>query len=79
MARLFRKGNISVYIYREAGGRHHRPHAHVKQGATTIATVYLETLDVVLGSAEVPDSVRDELSARQDEALDMWADLNDDQ
>ena len=66
-----------MYIYREVGGRHHRPHAHVKLGATTIATVYLETLEVVIGSAALPDSVRDELRAQQDQALDMWMDLND--
>lgn len=76
MARAFRHGNFSVYVYAEQGGPHHLPHAHVKQGAMTIATVILPTLAVLHGTSLPPD-LQARLRAELESLLELWTKLNE--
>lgn len=45
-----RRERISLHIYRERGGRHHRPHVHLRRRDGAPTTVLgLPLLDVIVG------------------------------
>lgn len=78
MARAFRIGNYSVYIWVERGAPHHRPHAHVYLGKARIASVYLETLTVYDSRERLPSHLLGRIEEEQEAMLVLWAKLNPD-
>lgn len=47
MVRVLQWGQYRVYVYKERGGRHHRPHCHVywTDGDATVALDDLKVID----------------------------------
>jgi hypothetical protein len=77
MTMAFRFRKYVVRLYREVGGPHHRPHAHIEHGKSRIASVYLETLDVYDVIERLPRNLMDELRSRQEALIALWIELNE--
>lgn len=71
-----RRDRVSLHVYRERGGRHHRPHAHVRrQDGSPETVVGLPLLDIIVG----PPVTGDEMSVLLDclqRLVDAWELLN---
>jgi hypothetical protein len=78
MARAFRFGNYSVYVYPERGSPHHRPHAHIYLGQSRIASVFLETMTLFEAHERMPKDLLKALQGAQEALLDLWMELNPD-
>jgi len=78
MARAFRTGNYSVYVWNERAERHHRAHGHVYLGRSRIASVYLETLTVYDDRQRLPRHLLARIEEEQDALLRLWMELNPD-
>lgn len=76
MTRVIHFRNYGVYVNDERGERHHRPHAHVQQRGTRIASVFLETLEYFWVVEQVPAELVELIAARQEHLLDEWEELN---
>jgi hypothetical protein len=78
MVRVVSFRNYGVFVLCERGGRHHRPHGHIKHRGMRIASVYLETLTVFDEVEPVPSDLLDEIARQQELLLDRWEELNSD-
>lgn len=76
MTKKLQYGEFGVYVYRERGGKHHRPHAHIKFKGKKVASIYLLTLTPFHQVERVPLGLLDEIEAHQDELLRAWEDMN---
>jgi hypothetical protein len=72
-----RVGNFGVYVYDERG-RHHSPHAHIKQGPRRIGSIYLVTLEVYDCRHQLPRTLLDAIIKAQDTLIKLWLELNGD-
>jgi hypothetical protein len=73
---IYHRQKWSVYVNRSVGEQHHLPHAHIVRRGHRVATVYLMTLMYEFVIEALPKSLYEEISARQDELLDRWEELN---
>jgi hypothetical protein len=71
-----RRDRISLHVYRERGGRHHRAHAHVRRldGEPT-TVVGLPLLDVIIGPQITGAEMQVLLECLQ-RLLHAWEELN---
>jgi hypothetical protein len=79
MTRAFVFRNFSVYVLRERGGRHHRAHAHIKEGAQRVASVFLETMEMYDVTARIPKQLCERLEEEQEALVALWIELNEDE
>jgi hypothetical protein len=71
-----RRDRISLHVYRERGGRHHRPHAHLRRHDGRPTTVVgLPLLDVIIGPPVNGLEMNVLLECLQ-RLLDAWEQLN---
>jgi hypothetical protein len=73
-----RLGNFGVYVYAERGQPHHLPHAHIKQGAQRVGSVYLLTLDTYDCRIRLPRGLLAVIAEAQLDLLQRWQELNPD-
>lgn len=78
MVRVFGFGNFSVHVFNETGGRHHLPHAHVRQGGNNVATVFLLSIETSFGLNDLPRGLVDRIKSEQPALLAKWRELNGD-
>jgi len=78
MALGLRIGKFAVYVYYEHGQPHHLPHAHIKQGARRVASVFLLSLEVYDCRERLPQALLDEIRKEQVNLLAKWVELNGD-
>jgi hypothetical protein len=78
MGREIRIRNYGVYVGREVGAQHHRPHAHIKDRGRRIASIFLETLTVYHEVERVPRDLLDAIRDQQERLLEVWEALNGD-
>jgi hypothetical protein len=78
--RVFTWRQYAVYVYRETGERHHRPHCNVRWGDRSV-NLALDggTLELLSGRAErLPRGLQAELRARLADLRAAWTELNPD-
>ena len=76
MARVVSQGNISIYVYKETGGRHHLPHCHVYwNNREESAQLALPSLRVLAGS-NPPAAARELARENLDAIWAAWDALN---
>lgn len=73
---IYHRQKWGVYVNRSVGEQHHLPHAHIARGNQRVGTVYLMTLTYEFVIEDLPKSLYDEISERQDELLERWGELN---
>jgi hypothetical protein len=78
MPRIFSQGAFSVYVYNERGAPHHSPHAHIKERGRQVCSIHLVTLEPLQPHKQVPRGLLSALEAHQEEMLEEWERLNDD-
>ena len=72
-----RHHRFSIYVYAEAGGRHHVPHCHLRRRDGSAETVLsLPLLEVLVGPQPTP-AEWEQLLAGLQEIIDLWAKLNE--
>jgi hypothetical protein len=77
MGREIRYRNYGLYIAREVGAPHHRPHGHFKVRGRRIASIFLETMEVFHEIEPVPEDLLVEARGDQERLLDVWEELNE--
>lgn len=71
-----RRDRLSLHVYRERGGRHHRPHAHLRRYDGAAETVVgLPLLEVIVGPPVTGQEMTVLLECLQ-RLLDAWEELN---
>ena len=70
---------IVIRMYKEEGGRHHRPHLHAQHGSKA-AAFDLETRDILAGEMDPVDvdRVRAWMSIHREELFANWRLLEED-
>ena len=69
-------GTFTIYVYGEKGGKHHKPHCHIRWAGHE-AVLEIRSLDQIIGDP-LPRNGR-ALAQRYVEAIaDKWEELNDD-
>lgn len=78
MARAFRIGNFTLYVWDERGAQHHRAHAHIYERKRHVASVFLETLTIYDARDQLPKELIKMIAAEQELLLRLWTELNAD-
>lgn len=73
MVRVVTEGRYRVYVRREEGVRHHRPHCHVEWGDGR-CSIALDNLEVLAGHAT--RQALETVAAHWDELVAAWTKLN---
>ena len=79
MTRAFGIRNFDVYVLCEHGQPHHHAHAHIELRGTRVASVFLETLEIFDMYEQIPKELVEVIHEKQEELIDLWSELNEDE